>query len=111
MKKLMNSTFKNPVALLCVMLMITLASCKKDPQACFGTDRGGAPTKVDQEITFNATCSTDADSYLWDFGDGSSEYGYLVKHKYSNDGNYVVTLVVSSKGKFESLTQTVTIIE
>jgi PKD repeat protein len=35
-----------------------------------------------------------ADSFIWDFGDGSKGYGASTSHKYASTGNYTVTLKV-----------------
>jgi len=54
---------------------------------------------VNEEITFNASASTDPDgsivSYEWDFGDGETASGKVVTHAYSDAGSYTVTLTVT----------------
>lgn len=54
---------------------------------------------IGQEITFNASNSTDSDgniiSYGWDFGDGSNSSGEIVTHTYFNTGDYTVTLTIT----------------
>ena len=50
-------------------------------------------------IAINGTGSSDADgtiqSYVWNFGDGSTATGASVSHTYSQDGAFAVTLTVT----------------
>ncbi|MCK4477127.1 PKD domain-containing protein, partial [Candidatus Bathyarchaeota archaeon] len=50
-------------------------------------------------IQFDASGSSDPDgvivSYFWDFGDGTNATGVIVNHAYTDDGTYMVTLVVT----------------
>ena len=54
---------------------------------------------VSQEITFDASNSTDPDGtivkYEWNFGDGNTATGMIVTHSYSSAGSYDVTLTVT----------------
>jgi hypothetical protein len=46
-------------------------------------------------VNFDASASTDADLYEWDFGDGNVGTGMITSHSYAGGGNtYQVTLVV-----------------
>ena len=67
------------------------------PVARFSESAGIAYTG--EIITFNASESYDPDgtivSYYWDFGDDTNGTGVVVEHAYSDDGSYVVTLVVT----------------
>jgi hypothetical protein len=51
-----------------------------------------------EEIDFDASESRDVNgeivSYKWNFGDGHTSTGRLVKHAYSEPGEYIVTLAV-----------------
>jgi microbial collagenase len=55
--------------------------------------------KVNETINFSATETFDADgdtlSYLWDFGDGSTNTSQMTNHSFSSNGPYQVTLTVS----------------
>jgi hypothetical protein len=50
-------------------------------------------------VQFNGSASYDPDgiivSWMWDFGDGTTGYGEIVEHRYSQQGTYVVTLTVT----------------
>jgi PKD repeat protein len=66
------------------------------------------------DVTFDASLSTDSDgrivSYAWNFGDGSQASGVLVKHGFSNDGSYTVTLTVTDdRGQSASLSKAVAV--
>lgn len=54
---------------------------------------------AEKESVFDASSSSDADGdslgYKWDFGDGDTAYGSKVTHRYSQPGEYAVTLVVT----------------
>lgn len=49
------------------------------------------------EITFDASASIgNIEKYIWNFGDGSTQEGKIVTHKYQYPGTYYVSLNVSS---------------
>ncbi|MFA6525532.1 MAG: lamin tail domain-containing protein [Patescibacteria group bacterium] len=58
----------------------------------------GAPAqaKVNQEVTFDASDSTDPDGgsmeFAWDFGDGQNGEGIETVHQFAKPGSYTVTL-------------------
>jgi len=58
---------------------------------------------VGQTVNFDSSSSADLDgdklNHTWDFGDGTSGSGNLVKHSYSKGGLYKVTLVVDDSKK------------
>ena len=96
-------------ASLATMALLLLASCSKKPNACFTVDKNTS-TKVDEEIQFNPNCSTDADSYSWAYGDGATDTGSPVKHKYKSPGTFTVTLTAKNSSKEATTSQTVTIV-
>jgi PKD repeat protein len=63
---------------------------------------------VDQNITFNATETFDAEgdnlTYYWEFGDDTNDTGMVVVHSYSSPGSYWVTLTVSD-GELNTMEQ------
>ena len=78
--------------------------------------------KEGSAIAFDASASTDPDlgrtdlgrtealSYSWQFGDGSSATGTTPSHTYADNGSYTVTLTVSDAfGWQKTTTRTVTI--
>ena len=90
-------------------LLLACSGCAKTPEACFVADKGSLNTKVNEEIQFNAACSTDADTYTWEYGDGSSDTGAAVKHKYPQAGSYVVKLMAKNSSKTSSASKTVVV--
>jgi len=88
--------------------VILLTGCTKTPTPCFSADNGSA-AKVNEEVQFDPSCSKDATSYFWDFGDGTSTYGNPVMHKYANTGVYMVKLTASNSKKSASVIQNVAV--
>jgi len=80
-----------------------LSACTQEPTACFSTDKNSS-VKENEEVQFNAGCSEDALTYNWNFGDGSTADGALVKHKYSTEGTYEVTLTALNGGQSNQAT-------
>ena len=54
------------------------------------------PTSCPPIVTTFDNNSTNADSYLWDFGDSTSSIVYEPAHIYSDPGTYFVTLIASN---------------
>lgn len=87
----------------------------QSPEAAF--DYLPADPEAEEEITFNATDSTDPDgagtidSYDWDFGDGNTGSGQIVEHAYSEVGEYTVNLsVTDDDDATDSTAQTVAVV-
>ncbi|MDH7503804.1 MAG: PKD domain-containing protein [Verrucomicrobiota bacterium] len=75
-----------------------------------------SPAFIGQEITFDASASSAPGGsiidYSWDFGDGQTASGAVVRHTFQTPTNYPVCLTVtSSDGLARSATQTVEIIQ
>ncbi len=81
-----------------VIALLIMASCTKTPTACCDVPSSG--TKG-QAISFNSSCSTDASTYEWDFGDGSTKSTEAnPSHTYATAGTFTVSLMaMSSDGK------------
>ena len=84
---------------LLVFPYVFFLSCSTTPVACFDTDNVN-PEVIDTVHFSN--CSTDAKSYLWTFGDGSSSHEKSPSYKYSMVGQFLVTLVSYSKDEEKS---------
>ncbi len=65
---------------------------------------------VNQNISFNGSLSFDPNEhelfYHWDFGDGTTGEGVLIKHKYNSPGNYSVELTVTDEYGLSSKSST-----
>jgi len=83
---------KNIKTILAITLFLSVfsISCKKAAIASFSTTQNGTGT-----VYFNNT-STHADSYNWDFGDGTNSTETSPTHTYSALGSYNVVLTANS---------------
>lgn len=97
------------------LLLSSLLNCCSDPEdivsdplpeACFS-----APLMaiVDEVISFDASCSKNADNFHWDFGDAQESTQAIAQHSFAAPGSYTVTLTVENKGKSTTLSQDVTV--
>ncbi|MCK5862620.1 MAG: PKD domain-containing protein, partial [Candidatus Hydrogenedentes bacterium] len=53
------------------------------------------PAWIGQDVSFDASASQNAETYTWDFGDGTSGSGETVVHQFNVIGVFAVTLTVS----------------
>jgi cyclophilin family peptidyl-prolyl cis-trans isomerase len=85
--------------------LLALVSCMK-PVAKFSlmAEKKEAPTNV----TFKNE-STGADSYTWDFGDGTTATDTVTSHRYTHGGTYNVSLTATKGKKSDTMTQSVQI--
>jgi len=75
-----------------------------------------APSTGDKkvDITFDGSNSYDPDGYIteymWDFSDGTVEFGTIISHSYQSSGVYTVTLkVTDNDGDYDIATHDITI--
>lgn len=96
-----------------VLLSLVFTSCDmldpNAPQACFITP--------DEEVVagvpalFNSSCSVNANSFSWDFGDGGSSTEANPEHTFMAEGSYTVVLTVSNDaGKSDEQATSVTVL-
>jgi PKD repeat protein len=84
-------------------LLLMTAGCGKDdestttPVACFTFTSPETTVFVGDLVEFN-NCSTDADSYSWDFGDGSTSTEKNPTHSFDESKQFDVVLVAHGKG-------------
>ena len=76
------------------------------PTAAF-TYNIGAPTFVDQTVSFDASTSVVADSISWNFGDGSTGSGVNTTHDYASNNSFVVTMIAYNTCGTDTITDTV----
>jgi len=74
------------------------------PTADFTIDATARPT-----IQVDGGLSTNANSYRWDFGDGTTAVGQTATHTYTTNGSFTVKLVVSGDCRDDSTTTAVEI--
>jgi PKD repeat protein len=94
-------------ALTILFCSLVIIGCTKKPPTV--TINLHQPTILtDEEIVFSII-STDATTYSWDFGDGTTSDKLMPVKKYSKGGDYTITLTAYSKNKKESTSTTSTI--
>ncbi len=76
-------------------------------KACFTVTSGGCQAPCDPG--FSSACSANADTYFWEFGDGTTSTAANPAKTYASTGTYNVRLTVSADGKSSDTTMTVTI--
>lgn len=75
--------------------VLTFTSCMKEPMACVdSTTKTGT---AGQSVSFDASCSMDAEHYTWEFGDGATGEGDKVTHTYNTAGTYTAKVKAMSK--------------
>ncbi|MFN8255842.1 MAG: PKD domain-containing protein [Bacteroidales bacterium] len=88
------------------ILLIGMTSCEKDPTppVCDFTYVADGLT-----VTFTSA-STDASTYLWDFGDGETSTEVNPVHVYAGEGDFDVVLTATGDGGTDSKEETVNVI-
>jgi hypothetical protein len=74
-----------------------------------GQTQVGKAITLDASASFDPGKSSDALSYHWDFGDGSSADGVSVQHTYAAAGSYTLTLTVTAPGGTRTISKTLNI--
>lgn len=94
-----------------VAFIIIVVGCREDDdnvplKACFE-----APSTAtrNQEINFDGSCSTSAEIYHWDFGDGSESTSQSPTHTFKGDGEYTIKLRVERNGIKDSITHQIAV--
>ena len=92
MKKFILSTF--------LLITMIAVSCEDDESTIEApTARFTYIVHQDHGLTINFTnASLNADSYIWDFGDGSSSAELNPNHAYEASGTYTVSLTATNSG-------------
>ena len=60
-------------------------------------------------VDFDASSSTGATTYTWDFGDRNTGSGMTTSHTYDTNGTYTVTLLITGTCGTDSISKTVTV--
>lgn len=87
---------------------ITIYNSGVNVSAAF-TSTNGAPTASNLTVSFDASSTTGATSYTWDFGDGNTGTGMNAQNVYSSNGTYNVTLIAAGPCGSDTITNTVVI--
>src|SRR5688500_15831128 len=86
-------------------MSVLMFSCMK-PIARFSMSAEHAEAPA--TITFTNQ-STGADSFMWDFGDGTQSNDTNTQHLYPNSGKYVVSLTAKKANQTNTMTKPITI--
>ncbi len=78
----------------------------KQPTACFTQDKTLIDAEI-EEVRVDASCSKDAVSYNWDFGDAYKTTGVTATRKYKAPGNYKITLTTTNGSKTDTVSRMV----
>ena len=105
--KLILMKLVNVGSLLTVISLLIFSSCTKAPVASFEVDQN--EVKAPATITFTNT-STNADEFLWTFGDGESSTETNPTHEYVQGGDYDVTLKAYGESETNSVVKVVSIL-
>ena len=66
--------------------------------------------EVGEQISFTSTSTGEPTALLWDFGDGQTNAGASVNHRFSEPGVYTVTLTASNDAGPNSVTAQITVV-
>jgi len=100
--KLMKGGF-----LLSIISAMVFSSCSKAPVASFEVDQN--EVKAPATITFTNT-STNADEFLWNFGDGETSTEMNPIHEYVQGGDYDVSLKAYGEDDTNTFVKTIIIL-
>jgi PKD repeat protein len=90
-----------------VVVTIGPVNTTGDPVACFTLSNNNCTAPCTISFT---NCSTNADTYEWDFGDGSATAATLSPtHQYNAPGTFEVSLTATNATGSDNTTETVTI--
>jgi hypothetical protein len=82
---------KNIICILSIIVLLLAVSCEYDPHAGFYVSSN--PVDVYETVYFTNT-SSNAESFYWDFGDGSFSTLPNPSHFYEQPGSYLVRLKI-----------------
>lgn len=85
---------KNLFSILAALSLVLLNSCTKQPDACFTASSSNV--LVGEAVNFTS-CAEEANSVIWDFGDGATAEGSTASHSYARGGVYQVEMKAYSK--------------
>jgi len=104
---------KRNTIVLCLTLIaaVGITSCNKlnpnAPKACFSVP---AEMEAGVTIAFNSSCSENAVTFLWSFGDGETSAEANPEHTYAEEGIYTVYLMVGNNlGASNEASQSITV--
>ena len=100
-----------------VLMLVIIMSCKKestpapvvpDPVSCFTLS--GSSTVMAGQVFTATNCSSNASSYIWEDGTGSTATTTNAFVSYPNTGTYTLKLTAQGNGKVNISSQTITVV-
>jgi len=67
------------------------------------------PLALDARASFDPTHTSNAMSYAWNFGDGTTATGIVANHTYTKTGTYTLTLTVTSPAGTRQVSKVITV--
>jgi PKD repeat protein len=82
---------RKPFAFACLFtVMVLMAGCKEAPEACYTVTSN--LVDVNTDVAFENCTEPVATSYTWDFADGTTSNAVNPVHRFTQEGQYLVSL-------------------
>jgi PKD repeat protein len=88
--------------------LLLVSGCKKDEAAIASFSASKTTADAGETISFTNK-SSNAKSYVWDFGDGVTSQEQTPTHQYTTTGSFTVTLTAKGDGGSDNVTQIIKI--
>jgi hypothetical protein len=82
---------RNPFAFACLfMAVLSMAGCKEAPEACYTVENN--LVDVNTDVAFENCTEPVSTHYTWDFADGTTSSEVSPVHRFTAEGQYLVSL-------------------
>ena len=98
-----------PCVFVIVVLVLAMQGCGSKPYACITVEGNGDSIHVNQPVSINGYCSSNADEYNWQINLDSVYFTPRITIRFPTAGEQEIYLLVSSRGKSAGLVQKITI--
>lgn len=92
-----------------VVVGILVSGCKVKPEACYTIDKPRQDIHAKVNIQFTS-CSDNAETLRWTFGDGTEAEGIQVTHMFTLPGQYQVVLTAVNGERSDQVTEVITVL-
>jgi len=90
-----------------ILVLLFISSCSKDPTANFEYQNSDSISTGEKVVFINT--SNNAESYLWEFGDGHLSVSESPEHRYYSAGIYTISLTAYNENTSSTVTQKIDI--
>ncbi len=94
-----------PCFFIAIVLWVALQGCGGKPFACMTVESTGDSAFVNQPISMNAFCSSNANEYNWEINHDSTYFTPRITLTFTHPGEQDIYLLVTNKGKTAGLTR------